>query len=366
MKIYIEKGLKMAYPMKFIKGNLNTRPGIQVGTKWQGRITKNDDGSFAFDEEGVLFLKQLGVEWVMVNDPPAHTVQEMKRLKEQINELGFQIFRLADNRLHNMPEVTLNLPGRNQKIDEYLEYIHNLGEAGIHYATYAHMGNGIWSSDERRPVRGGAMARSLDFNVANKGHWGGVLYNWPLSHGREYSEEELWENYEYFIKKVVPVAESAGVFIGIHPDDPPAVDVAGIPRKVFGTFEGYKRAFEIAGSPNIGACLCVGCWLEGGAELCGTPEEFIRYFGRQGLLFKIHMRNVTSPLLSPGGFTETFPDAGYYNLINVIEALDEVDFDGVIMNDHLIGMVGGHYTCEADFTAYLRGAVDGVQNRRYR
>jgi len=353
------------YAMKYIKGLVNSKPGIQVGTKWQGKITKNSDGSFSFDPEGVNFLQQIGVEWVMVNDPPAHTAAEMKQLKKQVEDLGFKIFRLADNSLHNMPQITLNLPGRDEKINEYLQYITNLGEAGLHYSTYAHMGNGIWSDDVPATIRGGATARAMNLKKINRGHWraAGEVFNWPLSHGRKYSEEELWDNYEYFIKKVVPVAESAGVFIGIHPDDPPGIEVAGIPRKIFGTFDGYKRAFEIAASDHIGACLCVGCWLEGAESVCSTPEEFIRYFGSRGKLFKIHMRNVTAPLSSPEGFSETFPDAGYYNLINVIKALDEVGFDGVMMNDHLVRMVGGPYACEASFTAYLKGAVDAIQNR---
>ena len=47
----------------------------------------------------------------------------------------------------------------------------------------------------------------------------------------------------------------------------------------------------------------------------------------------------------------------------IIDALDKADFDGCIMNDHLIDMVGGHYTCEAFFTSYLKGLVDGVQKK---
>jgi mannonate dehydratase len=362
--IPIRRRIRMSVPMKTVPGYLNSTPGIQVGTKWEGKITKKSDGSFEFEEDGINFLHQLGIEWVMVNDPPAHTAEEYKRLREQIEDLGFKIYRLADNALHNMPEITLNLPGRDRKIEEYLRYISNLGEAGIHYSTYAHMGNGIWRDEIRRGVRGGATAGGLNLNAPNKGHWHGIEYNWPLSHSRPYSEEELWENYEYFIKQVVPVAQESKVFIGVHPDDPPGITMAGIPRKIFGTFEGYKRALEIANSPNIGACLCVGCWLQG-CELVGsTPEEFIRYFGSIGKLFKIHARNVTAPLTSPSGFSETFPDAGYYNLINVIEALDDVGFDGAIMNDHLISMIGGHYSCEAAFTSYLRGVVDAVKNRK--
>ena len=44
------------------------------------------------------------------------------------------------------------------------------------------------------------------------------------------------------------------------------------------------------------------------------------------------------------------------------KAFIAVCFDGCIMNDHLIDMVGGHYACEAYFTAYLKGVCDAVQD----
>ena len=71
-------------------------------------------------------------------------------------------------------------------------------------------------------------------------------------------------NYTYFIKQVVPVAEENGVRIGIHPDDPPMRELGGVPRCIFGNFDGYVRAMEIANSPNVGVCLCCGTWMEGG------------------------------------------------------------------------------------------------------
>jgi len=350
----------MGIPMRCVPGLVNSRPGIQVGTIYRSPIgVKN--GSPVLDPEYVNYMKQIGVEWVMLTGVPEHSVRFYREVREKLEENGLKLFRLANNEMHNMPDVTLGLAKRDEMTDRYLEYITNLAEAGIYYATYAHMGNGIWRDDYKRPVRGGAVGGGLDYERPNRSIAFGD-FTWPLSHGRVFSEDEIWENYERFIKKVVPVAEQAGIYIGIHPDDPPGGEVAGVPRCIFSSFEGYKKAFEIADSPNIGACLCVGCWLEGGDRMGASPEEFIRWLAAEKKLFKLHIRNVTQPLYAPGGFNETFPDAGYYDLTKTIRALADVDFDGVVINDHLIDMVGGYHACEAYFTAWIKGAVDMAQN----
>src|SRR6202166_4428048 len=245
-------------------------PGIKLCAQATAKPTDDD----------LLFLNQMGAEYVSVGSTPdLRTAEGFLQIKKRYADAGITVWNIGNSNVHNMPEVTLNLPGRDQKIEEYKQYIRNLGQAGIHYTTYAHMGNGIWSSG-RAQIRG-CDTRELDLASPNRaGYWAGKVYKEPLSHGREFSKEEIWENYTYFIKQVVPVAEEAGVRIGIHPDDPPAPVLAGVPRCIFGNFEGYKRAMEIAGSPNVWLCLCCGTWLAGGRNPTGKyPDEMIRYFG---------------------------------------------------------------------------------------
>ena len=79
-----------------------------------------------------------------------------------------------------------------------------------------------------------------------------------------FTKEEIWENYTYFIKKVVPVAEEAGVRIGIHPDDPPQPMLAGVPRCIFSNFEGYKKAHGDRQQPEHRRLPVLRTWLEGG------------------------------------------------------------------------------------------------------
>jgi mannonate dehydratase len=303
-------------------------PGIKIGTS-AGQPTR----------ENMIYLKQLGVTWVsLAATPETATAEGFIKMKQQWEDGGFKVYNIgsgvgASGSLHNMPEVTLNLPGRDRKIEEYLNYIRYLGKAEIPYSTYAHMGNGIWRSGRATLPRGYTGA-DCDLSSPNlRGTWGGKTYAEPLSHGRVFTADEIWDNYTYFIKKVVPVAEQAGVRIGIHPDDPPQPVLAGVPRCIFSSFEGYKRAIEIANSPNIGVCLCCGSWLEGGTKLTGKdPVEMIKYFAGIKKLFKIHFRNVSAPLPH---FTETLIDDGYYDMSKIMQALVDVDFDGIAIPDHI-------------------------------
>ena len=303
-------------------------PGIKIGT-----------GARNPTEENMLYLKNLGVTWISSADttPETATIEGFTRMRQQWEAGGFKVYnesgRIAPSGtpVINVPEIVLNLPGRDERIEEFLNYLRYLGKAGIPYMTYGFEGNGNWRSGQA-PLPRGYSASDCDLSSPDfHGGWGTKVYKEPLSHGRVFSIEEIWDNFTYFIRKVVPVAEESGVRIGIHPDDPPQPVLAGVPR-IFSSFEGYKRAMEIANSPNVGVCLCVGSWLEGGPRMGKDPVGVIQYFGAQKKLFKIHFRNVTSPLPH---FTETLMDDGYYDMYKVMEALVDINFDGLVIPDHV-------------------------------
>ena len=317
------------------------------------------------DDDELAFVRQMGIDWAVCwTDGARAGYDYYARTKERFAKAGIEIYGFGNLDVHNQDAIVLGLPGRDEKIAEYVSHIRALGEAGIPYTTYAHMANGIWST-EREPTRGGASARAYDQDRATVGHWHGRDYALPLTHGRSYEKEEIWANFETFIRQVAPVAEAAGVRIGIHPDDPPQPMLGGIPRCIFSDHAGYQRAMDLADSPSVGICFCVGCWLEGGALMGRGVLESIADFGGQRRLFKVHLRNVTAPLPH---FVETFIDDGYMDVYPIIEALAAVDFDGVLIADHVPLMaddrrVGTAYTI-GYMKALLQRAADEASSAK--
>ena len=325
-------------------------PGIKISLQIPGQFT----------DEDLTFARQLGVDYVSI--PTAGGKYEtFAGHKQRVEAAGLKVANIGNSNVHNMPEVTLNLPGRDQKIEEYKQYLRDLSRAGIFYTTYAHMGNGIWSS-ERETTRGGAPARAFRQDTA-KGYWVGKVFEGPLTHGRKFSKEELWDNYTYFIRQVVPVAEETGVRIGIHPDDPPVPELGGVPRHMFGNFDGYARALQIANSPNVGVCLCLGTWMEGGTLMGRDIYGAIREFSKLGKLWKIHYRNVSAPVPN---FVETFVDNGYTDMRKAMRTLVDVDFRGILIADHVPQMVGDRRTGWAYSIGYIKALYDTARDERKR
>jgi mannonate dehydratase len=322
-------------------------PGAKISMQVGEDVTADD----------LTWIKQMGVDYLNVQTGKGRgTYENFAKIKQRVESAGLKVWNISNNDNRNIEEVTLNLPGRDAKIEWLKQYIRDTGKAGIGYITYAHMANGIWSS-ERESTRGGGAARAFNLKTA-KGFWNGKVYEGALTHGRKYSKEELWDNYTYFIKQIAPVAEEAGVRIGIHPDDPPVPELGGIPRHIFGTFDGYVKALEIANSPAIGVCLCCGTWMEGGKSTGKDVYEAAKAFAKMGKLWKIHFRNVTAPIPY---FVETYIDNGYTDMYKLMKTLVEADFRGNLIADHVPAMATGRHAAWSYSMGYIRALYQAAQ-----
>ncbi|GAB7011563.1 mannonate dehydratase [Halorubrum trueperi] len=289
-------------------------------------------------DDFLRFAAQLGVDDVLLT-PHRHdgfdsalplgeawSEERLVELRSRANDAGIRLYGVE-----KMPiplyEILLNDGDRQAQIDVIAETIRNMGAAGVHVLGYSgHPPDGAVRTTREHPIRGGAKASAFDIDDIET-----VSRSEPQ---RDITEAEMWERYEEFLHEVVPVAEEAGVTLGVHPSDPPVEELFGIPL-LFRNFENFQRALDIHPSDNHSLKLGIGCWSEMGEDL----PEVIRHFGATNDIVYAHFRDVVGTVPR---FHETFVDdeAGNFDEYEVLCALDEVGFTGVMTPDHVPLMEG--------------------------
>jgi len=303
-------------------------------------------------DEMLTYIKQLGADDFLMNTPdlPGEHQWEYEDLKNLVDQANSHETRLMA--LENVPvpfyvEAMLALPGRDKQIEHMKTTIRNMGKAGIPILGYHWLPNKVWRAKVPATLRGGATATRFDMEEHKDA---------PLTHDREYSEDEMWANYDYYMERILPVAEEAGVRLALHPDDPPVKSLGGVVR-IFGNFEGFKRAMDQWDSPYHGLDFCMGCWSEMGPD--GVLDA-IRYFGPKGKIIYVHFRDVQGKVPR---FNESFIDEGNLDTFEVVKTLHEVGFDGFMITDHVPRMVddtGWGHRGRAYAIGYIRALIDTV------
>ena len=297
-------------------------------------------------EDELCFVEQLGLKYVYtwLHDPGLR-VSGLSELIERLLAHGLTLYNAGCVRLGKSPNIHLGLEDRDRDIDEFSGLIRVLGEVGVGVTTFTWEPDQVWSTD-REATRGGADARAVDASILER-----EGPKW----GRRYEREELWDNFAYFMERIIPVAEESGVRLALHPNDPPLEEIAGVPCLIRSGAD-YRRAFDVAGSDALGMEFCVGCWLEGG-EGFGNLLEGIGEFGRAGRILVVHFRNVSAPLPR---FVETFVDDGYGDMPAVMRALAQADYDGTAILDHSPRMApcAGDSAGTAFAVGYMKALLD--------
>jgi mannonate dehydratase len=308
-------------------------------------------------DDELLFARQLGVDcvytWIKTQQC---TYEYLARLRERVESHGLHLYNVGNMDVAKNDKIHLALPGRDRVIADFQAFVADLGRAGIGVTTFTWEPTQVWSSapGETR----GAQARAVDLDE---------MLQRPYTHGRAYSEDEIWDNYTTFIRQMMPVCAEAGVRLALHPNDPPSPQpLGGIPCLIH-SFDTYKRAFAIADSsaasgvtasgPSLGMEFCCGCWLEGGAGF-GDIFEGIRAFTAEDRILIVHFRNVTAPLPV---FTETFLDNGYADMYRVMKTFVQDGYRGTMILDHSPKFAGEY--ARGGGTAYAIGYMRALMER---
>jgi len=251
---------------------------------------------------------QAGADGIVVPYPGLDP-EELLRTCRQVEAFGLRVLAVERRIPHS--KFVHNLPGRDEQIQDFVQLIRNVGEAGIPILCYNWMPDDDWQRTALElPERGGARVTGFDMgspaSIPKNDEYDAVDRA-----GKVTSEQELWENLDYFLQRVLPVAEASGVKLAMHPDDPPITPLRGQPR-ILTDVEGMERLLALAPSPANGICFCQGTFAS------RDDVDIVDGIRRLGpnIVF-VHFRDVLG-----GGnkFRETFIDNGKTDMAAAMRA----------------------------------------------
>ena len=300
-------------------------------------------------DDELLFLRQLGLSHCYTWLPDELTNYEhLGTLVDQVTRAGLTLYNVGSMSVAKSPNIHLGTSDRDRDIARFAELLRLLSRAGIYTTTFTWEPDQVWSS----PASASRFAKARHVDLDD-------LKSHPFTHGREYSLDELWANFEYFMRAIIPVAEETGLRLSLHPNDPPTDALGGVPCLI-NSRQRYDRAFAIADSPHLGMEFCTGCWLEGGRDFGDMLASIARYV-KEKRVFIVHFRNVsaTQPV-----FTETFLDNGYFDMYGAMKALVANGYDGTIILDHTPEFTGDYHlgAGTAYAIAYMRALIERAED----
>ena len=227
---------------------------------------------------------------------------------------------------------------REEALAHYRELLESMAKLDIHLLCYNFMVGTGWARTGVREGRGGALATYF-----NKAEYEAAYAKANLSNPSNLSKPQVWANYEYFIKQVMPTAERVGVRMGLHPDDPCLPELGGYAR-IFETVDDYDRAYALYPSPSNAVTYCQANFKLMGADLIETAK----HFGKR--IAFIHVRDVEGDKTD---FTELFHDQGTTDQFSLMRTYRELGLDVPVRGDHVPEMEGDRRITENCVPGYF-------------
>ncbi len=256
-------------------------------------------------------------------DVPPWEYLPLLHLKNRFSDAGIELAGLEGDQF-DMQRIKLGKPGRDEDIDRFCELLRNMSRVGINLFCYNFMAQFGWlRTSISTPTRGGALTSRFDYDQVE---------NAPVTTAGPVSVQQLWENFEYFLKKIVPVAEEYRVRLALHPDDPPLSPLRGMAR-IFTSVDAFTKAITMVPSPYNGITFCQATCFAMGED----PYKAATFFLEQDKLFFAHFRNIKK---TKEGFMETFHDDGDIDMARMMKVYKAGGFRGPIRPDHTPTLAG--------------------------
>lgn len=312
--------------------------------RWYGE----DNDSVTLDQikqipgvEGIVWALHdiaAGKEW------PMEKIVEVKKLGDKY---GLNTEVVESVNIHE--DIKLGLATRDHYIENYKRTIENLAKVGVKVICYNFMPVFDWiRTDLHKELEDGSTAlfyEKAKVDSMNPLELVGKLAKNPeftmpgweperLAHlsklfeaYKNVTEEDLWNNLQYFLEQIIPIAEINDIKMAIHPDDPPW-PVFGLPR-IMTNKENIKRLLNLVDNPFNCVTLCSGSL---GANPDNNVAEMVREFTDR--IPFAHIRNVK--IYENGDFIETSHRTcdGSVDICDIVKAYHENGFTGYARPDH--------------------------------
>jgi mannonate dehydratase len=292
------------------------------------------------------------------------TADEMKKMldlaakwkvKVEIVDSVLLTSSLIDNEKH--PAIMLaQSPERDRDIEAFQNHIRTCAETGIRALKYNMSILGVVRSEEV-PGRGDTVYNKWNYKEA-------AAKNPPLTRAGVVNADAFWERIEYFLARVVPVANQYKVRIACHPQDPgmPPQGYRGVDR-VLGTVEGLKRFVGMHESPYHGLNFCQGTVSEDLERPNEQIADVIRWFGSRKKIFNVHFRNIRGH--RDDFVAEMFPDEGDVDFVKALKVYREIGYEDLLMPDHAPRVPGQPDADRENFPfefGYIRGLIQAERH----
>ena len=333
----------------------------QAKTKIRIGVRFNDQWLQSANDNDLRFFKQIGVDYVDITlalignyvDTGIFAKADLRNFVDRLDAVGLKI-----ERANSLGPYYLNAHLNRPEGQEEINKLKRIGEM---------------LADAEIPVFGIQACQASQHVDNSRGGWvyqqgrGGYEFpNFSIRRSQknvpqpkyEVTSDQLWKGIVNIYKQVMPTVEGSKTVIAMHGNDPPLYNYLGSPQ-ILCRFADFDRLFAEVPSKHNGITFCVGTRYESGEDVL----RGIRHFGKQEKLFHVHFRNVRGTLPGRNGYSEVFVDDGDLDMGQVLGAMNEVGYSGVIDYDHPMRITGDkplpkQYIAYA--VGYMRGLLDNL------